>query len=131
MFKKIVSIFVLFAFLVVSLCSCTEEVYTVNHNINVEANNFNVYRRLVVINMRSDELILEVCGNFSVTNNSSNELQVTIEIGENKYLKHLVYLNDWTMYYVEDLSGSDVSKYKYCINVLPESIIPFEFTSID
>ena len=34
--------------------------------------------------------------------------------------KDLVYLNDYTMYVVEDISGSDVDKYHYEINFLPE-----------
>lgn len=128
--KRIIAILMMISMVTLCLTSCSQ-VYTVNNNLSVEANNFNLYRRLVVINMRSDNLILEVCGNFSVTNNIANELQVTIETGEGTYLKHLVYLNDWTMYYVEDLSGAQVSKYKYYINVLPEAIVPFEFTTIE
>ena len=31
-----------------------------------------------------------------------------------------VYLNDYTMYVVEDISGSDVDKYHYEINFLPQ-----------
>ena len=34
--------------------------------------------------------------------------------------KDLVYLNDYTMYVVEDISGADVDKYHYEINFLPE-----------
>ena len=37
-----------------------------------------------------------------------------------KYQKDLVYLNDYTMYVVEDISGADVDKYHYEINFLPE-----------
>ena len=33
------------------------------------------------------------------------------------------------MYVVEDLGGADVSKYKYEINYIPESIIPFTITT--
>ena len=34
--------------------------------------------------------------------------------------KDLVYLNDYIMYVVEDISGADVDKYHYEINFLPE-----------
>lgn len=37
-----------------------------------------------------------------------------------KYQKHFVYLNDDTMYVVEDISGANVDKYHYEINFLPE-----------
>lgn len=53
-------------------------------------------------------------------NNTANELEVIIETEEGKYKKDLVYLNDYTMYVVEDVSGADVDKYHYEINFLPE-----------
>ena len=43
----------------------------------------------------------------------------TIEI-EEKHTGRYVYLNDYTMYVVEDISGSNVDKYHYEINFLPE-----------
>ena len=43
-----------------------------------------------------------------------------IETAENKYQKDYVYLNDYTMYVVEDISGASVDKYHYEINFLPE-----------
>lgn len=52
--------------------------------------------------------------------NSSSELEVIIETAEGKYQKDYVYLNDYTMYVVEDISGSDVDKYHYEINFLPQ-----------
>lgn len=42
------------------------------------------------------------------------------------YKKHFVYLNEYTMYVVEDLSGSQVSPYHYEINVLPQQFQTFE-----
>lgn len=54
--KKIVSL-VLALLLAVSLCACTEA-SQVNHNINQAADNFNVTRRLEVINARTDTPLL-------------------------------------------------------------------------
>ena len=122
--KKIVSL-VLALLLAVSLCACTE-VSQVNHNINQAADNFNVTRRLEVINARTDTPLFELIGNFSLSNNSENELVVTVELENGTYKKHYVYLNEYTMYVVEDLSGSDVSPYHYEINVLPEQFQVFE-----
>ena len=53
-------------------------------------------------------------------NNTANELEVVIETAEGKYKKDLVYLNDYTMYVVEDVSGADIDKYHYEINFLPQ-----------
>lgn len=114
--------------LLLSACGVSQS-YRVSQNISKEANNFNVVRRIAVLNARSDKPLFELVGTFSLSNNSSNELVITCQTGENEYKKHYVYLNDWTMYVVEDISGSDVSPYKYEINYLPEAIWPFTVTS--
>ena len=103
----------------------------VSHNISKEADRFNVTRRLVVINARSDKPVFELIGNFSIANNTSNELEVTCEVGEGKYKKHFVYLNEWTIYSVEDVSGAYVDKYHYEVNYLPEMINPVTITTKD
>lgn len=98
---------------------CTE-VDQVSSNISMQADNFNVTRKLTVLNARTDTVLLELTGTFALKNNSSNELEVIIETAEGKYQKDYVYLNDYTMYVVEDISGSEVDKYHYEINFLPE-----------
>ena len=65
------------------------------------------------------------------TNNANKELVVTIETAPNTYKVDYVYLNEWTMYTVEDISGAYVDKYHYELNFLPEMIIPVTFTSND
>lgn len=112
------------------LCGCTEA-DRVTYNVQKEADNFNVTRRLSVINARSDKPVLELIGNFSISNNEANELVVTIEVAPNVYKVDYVYLNDWTMYTVEDVSGAYVDKYHYEMNFLPEMIIPITFTNKD
>lgn len=57
---------------------------------------------------------------FYLSNNSTNELEIICEVGEGVYQKHFVYLNDYTLYVVEDISGSGVDKYHYEINFLPQ-----------
>lgn len=101
----------------------------VSANISKEADNFNVTRRLVAINTRTDSLLFEVIGNFSISNNSAGELEITMQTGPSEYKKHFLYINKaWTSYTVEDISGANVSPYHYEINFLPEMIVPIEFT---
>ena len=109
-------------------CSQADRVST---NISKEADRFNVTRRLVVINARSDKPVFELIGNFSLSNNSTNELEVTCEVGNGLYKKHYVYLNEWTIYTVEDVSGAYVDNYHYEVNYLPEMIIPVTITTKD
>ena len=101
----------------------------VTYNVQKEADNFNVERRLTVINARTDKPMLELIGFFSLSNNSTNELQITIQTGPNEYRVDYVYLNEWTLYTVEDITGAHVSPYHYELNFLPEMILPITFTS--
>lgn len=113
------------------MCGCGREVKRATYNVQKEADNFNVTRRLSVINARSDKPVLELVGNFAITNNDNGELVVTIETAPNVYKVDYIYLNQWTMYTVEDVSGAYVDKYHYELNFLPEMINPVTFTSND
>ena len=84
-----------------------------------------------IIDLSPDSMVFELIGNFAISNNSENELEVTVETGQGVYKKHLVYLNDWTIYVVEDVSGAYVDKFHYEVNFLPEMIIPVTVTSHD
>lgn len=117
--KNVMALLAAFVLLCAFLTGCTE-VDQVSNNISKEADNFNVTRKLTVLNARTDTILLELTGTFSLQNNSENELEVIIETAEGKHQKDLVYLNDYTMYVVEDISGADVDKYHYEINFLPE-----------
>ena len=117
--KKAIVIIALVCFIRAAFAGCTEA-DQVSQNISQEADNFNVTRKLTVLNARTDTILLNLTGTFALKNNSDNELEVIIETAEGKYQKDYVYLNDYTMYVVEDISGSDVDKYHYEINFLPE-----------
>ena len=132
--KKVTVVFIVAVLLLVvfaiTLTGCSQA-DRVSANVSKEANNFNVTRRLAVINARTDKPIFELIGNFSVSNSTYNELEITCEVGQGVYKKHYVYLNEWTIYVIEDVSGAYVSKYHYEINFLPEMIVPATFTSND
>ncbi|MGN0276765.1 MAG: hypothetical protein ACI4CZ_06175 [Hominisplanchenecus sp.] len=117
--KKVAILIAVVTIICAVLTGCTEA-DKVSSNISVEADNFNVTRKLTVLNARTDTVMLELTGTFALKNNSANELEVIIETAEGKYQKDYVYLNEYTMYVVEDLSGADVDKYHYEINFLPE-----------
>lgn len=128
--KKILC-FVMILVVALSLCACGSQADRVSYNISQQADNFNVTRRLAVINIRTDAPVFELVGNFSIANNTSNELEVTVEVSPGVYKKHFVYLNEWTMYVVEDVTGCGVENYHYEVNFLPEMFIPVAFTSYD
>lgn len=113
---------------VIVLVGCSQA-DRVSHNISKEADAFNVIRRIAVINARTDKPLFELVGAFSISNNSSRELVVTCQTGPNEFKKHMIYLNDFTMYVIEDVSGANASPYKYEVNFLPEMIWPITITS--
>lgn len=117
--RKLCGILMVVVLFCAVLVGCTEA-DQVSHNISQEANNFNVTRKLTVINARTDTVLLEMIGTFSLQNNTANELEIICEVDEGKYQKHFVYLNEYTLYVVEDISGAEVDKYHYEINFLPE-----------
>lgn len=128
--KKTIAV-ILSALCVICLFGGCRESSRVAHNVSQQADNFNITRRLVAINTRTDKPVLEVIGNFAILNNSSNELEVVVEIGHERYKKHLVYLNEWITYTVEDLSGVFADPYHYEVNFLPQMIQPFTIISDD
>lgn len=128
--KKTISLIALLILGVLVLTGCTE-VNRVSSNIKQEADNFNITRRIVVYNARTDKIVFELIGNFSIQNNMSNELEIICEVDNNVYKKHFVYLNEYTLYVVEDVSGAYVDKYHYEVNYIPEMIVPVTFTSKD
>lgn len=118
----------LFAVVVIAviLCGCGRQANRVSYNISKQADNFNVMRRLTVMNTRTDKCLLQMTGRFSVQNEGNNELSVIVEIDRKRgiYQKHFVYLNEWTSYTVEDLNGVQVSRYDYEMEFMPQMLIP-------
>lgn len=108
------------------LAGCGTEADQVSYNIAKEADNFNVCRRVVIINTRTDKPEFEIIGRMSV-NIRTDRLDCIVE-DDGKYYKHIINLTDNNMYVIEDLGGSKVSQYKYEINYIPEKIIPFTVT---
>ena len=114
------------AIAIVLMCLVTgcSEASKVNYNMSKQADYFECERRITVYNARTDNVILEVEGFMSISNNESNELVITVKTGENAYKKNYVYLNTYTMYAVEDITGTHTDPYHYKLywhtNIMPD-----------
>ena len=97
---------------VITLSACSEA-DKVNTNLSKQADYFECERRITVYNARTDTIILEAEGYMSVGNNSASELVVTCKVGQNEYKKNYIYLNDYTLYVVEDITGTHTDPYHY------------------
>ncbi len=125
--KRLRNSFILALVVIVAfvLAGCTEA-NRVNYNITEEAENFNIYRRVTVINCIKGDTLFSIEGRMNIkADTQDNQLELTVEVGDEKYKKHFIGLSDNVTYTVEDISGSEVSKYHYEINYNPKMWIPF------
>ena len=125
--KKVILIVLIVSVILIGGCRQSERV---SYNVSKEADDFNVIRRLTVLNARTDKPMFELIGAFSFEL-QDNRIIATVETGPNEYKKHSVGLTEWTLWVVEDIGGAEVDKYHYEVNFLPEMIKPITFTNND
>ena len=114
-FIKIIGILMMFC-IAVMLTACSEA-EMVNYNMSKQADYFECERKITVYNARTDNIVLEAEGYMSISNNTTNELVITVKTGENSYKKNYVYLNEYTMYAVEDITGTHTDPYLSLIHI--------------
>lgn len=96
----------------ISFASCSEA-DKVNSNLSKQAEYFECERRVTVYNARTDKVILYAEGYINIDNNSHGELVITAKVGAYEYKKNYVYLNEYTLYVVEDITGTHTDPYHY------------------
>lgn len=94
-------------------CSAADNV---NHNLSQAADNFQVLRKITVYNARTDLIVLEMEGYMSLSNNGHSELVVTCMTGAGEYKKNYIYLNEYVIYVVEDITGTHTDPYHYKVH---------------
>lgn len=116
---------------IVLMCGCTQA-GRINRNLSKEADNFNKIRKITVMSCITNDTLLVVSGRLSIkADREDNQLEILIETGEGKYLKHFIGLSDNVSYIIEDLEGLDVSKYSYEINFNPRMWVPVKGKVVD
>ena len=114
---KIIISIILAGIIMFSLVGCTGNYLTeadkVNYNISKQSQYFETERRVTVYNARTDKVIMYIEGYIDVSNNDHSELVVTAKVGNGQYKKNYVYLNDYTLYVVEDITGTHTDPYHY------------------
>lgn len=121
--QKVISILLAAIAICCLFTGCTEA-EKVNYNISKESNYFQSERRVTVYNARTDNVIMYLEGYIDISNNDNDELVVTAKVGKDSYKKNYVYLNDYTLYVVEDINGTHTDPYHYKVyfntSVLPD-----------
>ena len=114
--RKLLAITLALVMLITLFAGCTSAAYNVNHNLSQAADNFEVVRKITVYNARTDLIVMEMEGLMSLSNTATNELVVTCMTGPNQYKKNYIYLNEYVIYVVEDITGTVTDPYHYKIH---------------
>jgi len=84
------------------LTSCTES-DRVRHNLKREADDFNVRRRITVLNTRTDKPMMQITGLLSINLDDDGDLNITIEKAPGEYVLNYAHLSQDTTYIVEQI----------------------------
>ena len=119
--KKIL-IAVLLCMMAIMLSSC-RQADMVRHNLKREADDFNVRRRITVLNTRTDTPMMQITGLISIDTDSDGDLNITIEKAPNEFVLNYAHLSQDTTYMVEQIDTKEVSKYQYEIKFYPTQLV--------
>ncbi len=119
----------LMTILMIGLCltGCAES-DRARYNISREADNFNIVRRVTVIDCITGDVMFQMSGRMSIyADTNDDQLEIIVE-DNGTYCKHIIGLSDNVTYIVEDLNLGDnaVSKYQYTIIFNPNMWYPVD-----
>src|SRR5882757_2483391 len=106
------------------LTACNEDDADVaSENVSKAADNFEVNRRITVINGITDKYLVVVTGACSI-DAEPQQLEIICKTGKGEYKKTLVGISDNVTYTVEQGSPIKASAYHYRMTFKPQTILP-------
>ena len=115
--KKFIVVIAIIIILAVVLVGCNDA-SQVQYNMSRQADHFDVYRKVTVINLRKDTILLECEGYLSIKDSNNNdELAVIIQTGKNEYKMHYFYFGGEVIYLVEQLEPTNTTAYYWDIRI--------------
>ena len=122
MIKKLKMMFciLLGLFLIVNVSSCAlggpaED--KIQHNVMRDISNFKTYRRIQVINLRSDKVLMEFEGYLTSKLDSEGDVNIMIMTGQDQYQLHYVRLAPEVTYISEQITNTTTDPYHWKINI--------------
>ena len=110
------------------LLTACREADRASYNISREADNFNIVRRVTVIDCINGDVLFQMSGRMSIyADTEDNQLEITVS-DNGRYQKHIIGLSDNVTYVVEDLNlgENDVQAYRYTIIYNPKMWLPVD-----
>lgn len=116
--KKFLTIILTFVLIAMSMVfvGC-DQAENIQHNISTESNSFNTYRRVTVVNLRSDKVLLQIEGYISIKDSTADELAIIIKTSPKEYKMHYVYTGSEIVYLVEQLENTNTDPYHWDIKI--------------
>lgn len=127
-FKKIIATGVALAATGLTLTACdADDAEVVNHNLTKAADNFEIMRRVVVVNGITDKYMLSIEGLCSL-DPKEGRVWITCKVGEGEgadsYKRHQIYTSDNVFVLSEQLEAVQASAYHYRVTFKPQTILP-------
>lgn len=129
--KRIVAMICASALMASMLCGC-RQADIVQRNLSQEADAFNSYRCITVINCLQGDVLFQMKGKCSIVADTMDEqLEIIVEEDMGVYKKHIIGLSDNVTYVIEDITGNDVDNYNYELNFNPKMWLPYSIETVD
>ena len=119
--KKI--LIMILALAVVSIFGCSSDADIASRNLSKAAEQFEINRRIVFVNVMQDTYILLIEGLCSMED-KGHKIAVTCKTGPGEFKKHQLGRTETVTYFSEQLEASNVSTYHYKVIFKPQSILP-------
>lgn len=116
---KILVVFIVMCAILFCLTGCNQA-NNVQYNISKKSDSFDTYRKVTVINLRSDKVLMEVEGLIAIKDSSEDELTIIIKTGDEQYKMHYVYFGGEVVYLVEQIENSTTNPYHWDIHIFAE-----------
>lgn len=120
--KKAIAIVAVVIMAALGLTACQSDAKKVGDNISTAADNFEVQRKIVGVNTRTDKYLFYVEGRCSISR--EGDLVVTCKHGENDYRKHYVGQATDVAWVSTQEEGVDASVYHTRIIIKPQNLVP-------
>lgn len=107
------------------LSGCNTKAKVASDNLSKAADNFEVFRRVVFLNVMHDTYILSVEGYCSIGIDSmDDQMYVVCKTGPDELFKHYLGRTETVTYFVQQLDPLGVSEYHHRIIFRPDVILP-------
>lgn len=121
--RYIVGAAILATLLTAGASGCTSDADMASENLSTAAEQFEVQRRVTVINSFTDEVVFEVEGRCSIEP-TAKQLVAICKHGEDDFRKHYTGVGDNGIWSAFQLDPVDVDVYHTRLIIKPETVLP-------